>query len=555
MKSRERAGTSGILWLALMGWGWGWALLASGASARAGEDARDLSATIDHLIAARWKENQVQPAPPVDDGAFYRRVSLDLTGKIPSAGEVRAFLDESEPGKRERLVERLLDGPSYIAHATNVELRRMIPEIDSDPQAQALAPTFEAWLRDQVASNAGFDQVVREILTAKVGVDRTRNRASNNPASAEKPSPLPFYLAKDVKSENLAASTARLFLGVRLECAQCHNHPFASWTRDQFWSYAAFFSSLEKSNGDDASPDPIRERPERREASIPGTSKVVKAAFLDGTRPEVRAEEPVRLRLADWMTAPENPYFARAAVNRTWAQFFGVGLVDPVDDMGADNPPSHPELLDTLARSFAAHGFDRKYLIRAIVLSRPYQLGSAAIGGAGAGEPESTGGDTPRLFARMRVRGLTGEQLYDSLAQAVGLTPDESRFDRLNGLSGSARGEFLEKFARQDETSSDAQTTILQALALMNGRIVAGATHLETGATLSAVADAPFLDTPSRVETLFLATLSRRPRPEESARMVAYVEGGGSAADGSKSRALSDVFWALLNSPEFLLNH
>jgi hypothetical protein len=255
------------------------------------------------------------------------------------------------------------------------------------------------------------------------------------------------------------------------------------------------------------------------------------------------------MALADWMTAPENPYFARAAANRIWGQLFGVGLVDPVDDMGGDNPPSHPELLDALARAFAEHGFDRKFLIRAIVLSRAYQLTSRSTG-PGTGPSAGSGPDEPRLFARMKERGLTAEQLYDSLAQAIGLPPEAVGPGRFSGAAGSPRGEFLQTFAGNEERPTEAQTSILQALALMNGRLVAGATHVERGRMLSAVAEAPFLDPAGRIETLFLATLSRRPTPEEAAQMMAHLEG---AADQRK--ALSDVFWALLNSPEFLLNH
>jgi hypothetical protein len=526
----------------------------SGMATRAADDAQELAATINRWIVARWDENRVAPAPPAGDGEFLRRVTLDLTGKIPTAGEAREFLDDTRSDKRERLVERLLDGPAYISHATNVELRLMIPEVDSNPQAQAVAPAFEAWLREQFAANAGSDMIARAILTARVAEEGARAPQRPNNARASEPSPLSYYVAKDVKIENLASSTARLFLGLRLECAQCHNHPFNSWTREQFWGYAAFFSSLERREADDASSDPIRERPDRRDATIPGTSKVVRATFLDGGIPRVRPKEPARMPLADWITARENPYFARAAVNRTWAQFFGVGLVDPVDDMGADNPPSHPELLDALARAFAEHGFDHKYLIRAIVLSRPYQL-SSVVSGPGSvtiAEPP-TGSDAPRLFARMRVRGLTGEQLYDSLALAVGLSSEAAGVARLDGAMNSPRGEFLEKFDRHDEKPTEAQTSILQALSLMNGRLVAGATHLENGATLSAIAEAPFLDTAGRVETLFLATLSRRPQPDEAAKMITYVDSGG--ANGDRKKALSDVFWALLNSPEFLLNH
>lgn len=542
MRSRIGAGSCGVFVLIAVTVVSGVAGAASGADDR--EAVRALAETINRHIATQWAENGVAPAPLAGDSAYLRRASLDLTGRIPAAGQVREFLDDSRPDKRERLVERLLESPAFVTHMTNLEMRLMMPEADANPEVQAQAPLFEAWLREQVDSNAGLDHVARAILTAPVAAAGAQAQRMPAAASNQKPSPLPYYLAKDVKSENLAASTARLFLGIRLECAQCHNHPFATWKRDQFWSYAAFFTSLERSAGDDGSPDPIRERPDRREATIPGLGKVVKATFLDGKVPQAQPGTPARVSLADWMTDRANPYFAQAAVNRIWAQCFGIGLVDPVDDMGAENPASHPELLDALAKSFAEHGYDRKFLIRAIMMSRPYQLSSA---GAGASAED------PRLFARMRLRGLSAEQLYDSLAQAVGLPSDDARSDGDNGMQNSLRAEFFERFASQDEKPTEAQASILQALALMNGRLVAGATDLETGATLSAVAEAPFLDTAGRIEALYLATLSRRPRPEETARMTAYIERGGSAGD--RRKALSDVLWALLNSPEFLLNH
>jgi Protein of unknown function (DUF1553)/Protein of unknown function (DUF1549) len=515
----------------------------TGAGEAGGGDVGALTETIDRMVAAQWADEGVTPVAEADDAEFLRRVSFDLAGKIPAVAEVRDFLDDPRPDRRHRLVDRLLGSPAYVAHFTNIERRRLIPEADSDQRARLLAPGFEAWLRDQIAANAGSDRIAREILSATVADERAQpNRGLER---YQKPSPLPFYMAKEVKSENLAASTARLFLGLRLECAQCHNHPFASWTREQFWGFAGFFAGLERRGPEGAFLSPIRELPDRRESAIPGTEKVVPAAFLDGTEPQWRSNVPARVTLADWITAADNPYFARASVNRIWAHLFGVGLVDPVDDMGADNPPSHPELLDALARALVAHDHDPKFLIRAIVLSRPYQLTSAAT------DPDPTR-ENPRLFARMPVRGLSARQLYDSLALAVGMPADELT-DRVTLGVNTPRSEFLEKFDRREEKPADAQTSILQALALMNGRLVAGATRLEEGGTLAAVAEAPFFDTRARVEALFLATLSRRPRPDESDRLVAYLESGGAAMDPRK--ALSDVFWALLNSPEFMTNH
>jgi hypothetical protein len=270
---------------------------------------------------------------------------------------------------------------------------------------------------------------------------------------------------------------------------------------------------------------------------------VAQARFLDGSEPGWAPRANTRVVLADWMTASENPFFARAIVNRVWAQLFGTGLVDPVDDLGAENPPSHPELLDELARQLAAHEFDLHYLIRAIVASRAYGLSSAG---------DSPGADDPRLFARMPVRGMTPLQLYDSLVQAAGLPLEPEQPPFVRGFN-SLRREFLDRFTSSDEKAIEPQTSILQVLTLMNGRLMTTAASPVRGATLPAVAAADFLDTPAKIEALYLAALTRRPRPEELERLVPYVASGGPAH--AYTQALADVFWALLNSAEFRLIH
>jgi Protein of unknown function (DUF1553)/Protein of unknown function (DUF1549) len=335
-----------------------------------------------------------------------------------------------------------------------------------------------------------------------------------------------------------------MFLGIKLECAQCHDHPFAKWTRQQFWEYAAFFSGIQPGQQGNFFAGG-QDRPDLRQLKIAGTDKVVQARFLDGTEPEWRAGSNTRVTLADWMTRADNPFFARAAANRLWSHFFGIGLTEPVDEPADDNPPSHPELLDDLARQLAEHQFDIKFLIRAILTSKAYQLTSAG------GDP---GQDDPRLFARMAIKGLTPEQLFDSLAQATGYRePPRSLDPRAFLFNGNTpRGDFLSKFASQGKRTEH-QTSILQALALMNGRFVGDATSLERSEVLAAVIDAPFLDTAQRIEALYLASLTRKPTTGETARMLRYVEGGGAKKD--PKTALADVFWVLLNSSEFLLNH
>jgi hypothetical protein len=505
-------------------------------------DARALAQVIDRMMAARWDAAGVKPAPLADDAEFLRRVTLDIAGRIPTVAEARAFLADTSPNKREKLVERLLDGPAHVNNVTNLWKGLLLPEDNaSNFQLRFFVPAFEAWLRKQFGDNVPYDRIVRELLTAPLGGDARSPREVFRPGATVEPSPLAFYIAKDAKPEELAAATSRLFLGVKIECAQCHNHPFARWSRQQFWEYAAFFAGIEKRGQGFFAP--MQEKIDRRELAIPNTSQVVQAMFLDGNEPAWKYKVGPRTTLAEWLTSPRNPYFARAAVNRLWGHFFGRGLVEPVDDLNDQNPPSHPEVLDELARQFAAHGFDQKFVIRAITLTQAYQLTSVRT------DPSQ---DEPRLFARMAVKGLSGEQLFDSLVTATGFREVRTPQDPFIFNPSSPRIEFLTRFADQD-SRTESQTSILQALALMNGKFVADATNLQKSETLAAIADAPFLDTAGRVETLYLATVSRMPRPDERDRMVRYVESGGPRKD--PKAALADVLWVLLNSPEFILNH
>jgi hypothetical protein len=508
-----------------------------------------LADKIDQHISRRWDRTRIRPAPLAGDAEFVRRVYLDLAGRIPTVAETRKFLRDTRPDKRARLVEDLVGGSRYTTHFTNVWRALLIPEAGNNFQVRLQQGSFENWLRKRVARNAGYDRLVRDMLTAPVS-------GSGIPfAGLDDDSPLTFYLAKEFKPENLAASTARVFLGVSVECAQCHNHPFADWKRDQFWSFAAFFSGIKVQRLQDFML-PGKEDPKKHEIAIPGTKKVVQARFLDGSQPRWDNGVTTRAALGDWLTSPANPYFARSAVNRAWAYFFGTGLVEPIDEMvGANSHNSHPELLDLLAREFAARRFDLKCLIRVITASRAYQLTSA-----GSGSPEERS-----LFARMPLRGLTAEQLFDSVATATGYRDSGGGDDLISGLLGgnrSARSEFLTKFAPADRPT-EAQTSILQALTLMNGKVIAAATTLEKSETLAAVADAPFVGKAEKVETLYLATLSRKPAAKEVDRAVRFIHGAEKRAAGKDDKArraasreaLADLFWALLNSPEFTLNH
>ncbi len=289
---------------------------------------------------------------------------------------------------------------------------------------------------------------------------------------------------------------------------------------------------------------PVSEDRHRRELTIPGTDTKVQAQFLDGTVPDWKKTRTPREALADWVTSRDNPYFARAIVNRMWGHLMGVGIVDPVDDFTEDNQPSNPELLDSLAKAFVEHDYDLKYLIRAIVLSKPYQLTSRLTH---ASQLDAT------AFARMSLKGLTPEQFFDSLALATGYNEsapdtDPQRFGVL-----TPRAEFLAKFSNIADRRTEPQTSILQALSLMNGKFLADVTSVDRGRLLGAVIDYPYSSNKERIEVLYLSTLSRKPRSDELAKTQKYIESGGAGADSRK--AVADILWVLLNSSEFLLNH
>jgi hypothetical protein len=499
---------------------------------------KEVAARIDALMAARWREARAMPAPRCDDAEFVRRAYLDLTGRIPDIIAARDFVENPDRDKRAKLVEKLLADERYPVHFANLYRYLLLP--DDNPLSAPYRPGMELWLRGQFKENVPYDRTVRELVT---GITTT------TPGAPGANGGIAFLQANSSQPENLAAATSRLFLGVKLECAQCHNHPSARWTRKQFWEQAAFFTAVRRpfvgrKRGGAFIPPPALGA---HEILIPGTDKKVKARFLDGKEPAWRDGVDGRVTYADWLTSPNNPFFARAAANRMWELLLGVGLVDPVDEASPDNPPSHPEVLDELARQFAAHKFDVKFLVRTIVLTRAYQLTSRQT------HPSQA---DARLFARMRVRGLTPEQLYDSLAVATGNESESTSTYPpgfpVPGPVSLARMEFLRRFPNHDRRIEQ-QTSILQALYLMNGKLIADATSLEHNRNLAIIAEARGVRTSRRVEQLFLIVLNRKPTAAESARLVRYVDRGGPSGDEAK--ALCDVFWALLNSSEFCVNH
>ena len=534
------------------------AALAAPPAARAAEvapapkadPADTIAAIIDRHLTADWEARGTRPAARTDDAEFARRAYLDLIGRAPRAPETREFIDDANPNKRAALVDRLLTLPGHAGHFAAVTRAAWLPQTTTNFQLANAGVQFENWLRIRYRENTPADEVVRRILTVPFTVNtqnpmfRFVQPTGNDPDTTNL---VGFYQANEARPENLGSAVSRLFVGVRLECAQCHDHPFARYTREQFWEFAAFFA--ETSPLPATAPSfvgPLPPQGNKNRITIANTQKQVVAKFFDGTSPEWTDARTPRQELADWLTRPENPYFAQNAVNRMWAHFFGIGILDPVDEPGDNNPPSHPALLEELGRAFVAARFDNRALVRGITRSRAYQLSSKTT------HPSQS---DPRRFARMSLKGLTPAQLFDSMVAATGHR--EPGFMRQNQFNFNAqpnnpRSAFLNRFA-SNEKATEANTTILQALMLMNGQFVTDVTSIEKGEVLGAIAEMPGWDSRQRVTALFLNAFARNPSPEELEKFASYVDRGGTSGDPKK--ALADVFWVLLNSPEFLFNH
>jgi hypothetical protein len=501
----------------------------------AAPEAAALAQRIDVHLAVDGPQKLSDLAPLADDATFLRRLYLDAVGRIPNVAEVRKFLEDQSTGKHAMLTEELLASSASARHFATFWRRTWIPQADT-PQFVGLADEVEPWMAAQLQANVAYDRIVHALLTVPAsGKPNTSNTPDRQAA------PRAFFAASEYKPENLAANTARAFLGVNLDCAQCHDHPFSRWTREQFWQTAAFFARPTRAT---------KVRPVRLELSIANTDQVVTPRLLvsaQPTWPENIEPDTGRHLLADWICDKQNPYLARNGVNRLWAYFFGAGLIEPLDDLSGENAASHPKLLDELATSFADSGFDLRFLASAFMSTRLYQSTSRPQVSPGNGT-ESFGSVDPRAFSVMPIRGLTGEQLYASLRVAAALPVEREDLDSASVTA--ARRRFTTGF-RVDRPVA-AQRSIMQALALMNGELSTEVTDFTTSPLLRATADSPFLETPERIQTLFLATLGRLPADDEMDPLVAHAS--RQSNEGEAGRAFADIFWALINSSEFNTN-
>jgi hypothetical protein len=542
-----------------------------GQSSNYNKDAvKALSKKIDAHLAKVWQKAKVTPAPKAADHVFFRRLNLDLVGRIPDLSPVTDFMDDGfldDPlagslytvggliatEKRWVWVDRLLDSPEHAKHFSHV-WRAIMLGYQTNNQFQFQVPSFEIWLNDRVRSNLPLDKTVYQLLTSQQNVGDPRF-GGFQPAMQGQGSPAVFFQANENKAENLAAATSRVFLGVKIECAQCHQHPFAKWKQDQFWEFAAFYSTPQNQIRRPNQPGQPQNFTPGREIPIPGTDKIAKAKFLTGKEPAWDGAKNSRVTLAEWVTSPDNPYFARAMADHLWSHLMGVSLLEPIMEPSDDIPMTLPQLLDDLAKALIDNNFDAKFLIRAIVHTDAYQRSS---GGAKLADKEDY-----HLFVRMPIRALTPEQIYDSVVVATTAPISDKRkelmqpgnpnqFFNPNQLQ-SPRQQFLQKFTNQDRRH-EPQTSILQALFMMNGGFMAERTNAKKNEDLQVLSN-PDIEGghESRIRSMYRMVLSRPPREDEIQRLAPYLERGG--ATGNLRDAVSDIFWALLNSSEFLHNH
>lgn len=489
-----------------------------------------MATRVDELIDQMWATDKVEPAAKSADGEFMRRVCLDLNGVIPRVGDVRAFLADDSPTKRVVLIDRLLNSPRYSTHMATTWRNRILPlgvDVERGPQAVAL----QKWLRARFAKNLRYDNLVGEMLLTLGG---------------DELGPALFYQANDVSPEKLATSTAELFLGVHLHCAQCHDHPTAAWTQRDFWGLAAFFARVrapeDRNNMMRMSYRLVDAN--QGDVMLPNSTTVVTPKYPDGDEATDASDHTRRLQLALWLTSPDNKFFSRAAVNWAWSQLFGHGIVESLDDSDAVNN----QLLNELADYFVKTDFDLRNLWRTLALTRTYQL-------------SSSGGDatkSPQDFSRMIARPLSPEQLYDSFAilaplddagpQAYG--PESSPV--AGGLQESAlRTDFIRRMRPPPGDPAEYREGTLQALLLMNGKAMADITTSGRSSLLGAL-EAPFLSDADCVQSLFLAAFARQPSDDEAKTCLAVLTEAKSP--GERSKALSDILWALANSTEFAFN-
>lgn len=499
--------------------------------------ASELAEQIDQQVAKSLAAKQIPVSPPADDAEFLRRVHLDVAGVIPPLDRVESFLSDTAADKRMRLIDDLLRSEEYVRHMTDQWREHLIP--NTAAAARRRHETGLVWLEDAFRQNRPYHEFIRGVLTAD-GMQRDNGATT-------------FLLAHQSLDE-ATDRLSRVLLGVQITCAQCHDHPFSDWKQVDYWGTAAFFSKVKHQYERINSVEHygVSEFGDRKPLMSPPSFKETPPTFLGGVQPTLEKDQPYLPVFVDWLAASDNPYFARAFVNRLWRKLMGRGLVEPVDDLRHDNPGTHPELLTLLADQFRQNGFDIHYLIRAITLSKTYQRTS---------KPLAANKDDKEYYSHMPVRVMTPHGLHDSIQTVMRLgdappAPPKDPPQKAAPLSDEekvknsirARGQrdsFANFFKGEENPSPIAfEAGLPQALRLMNSQ------EMQRGSRVVAFLAKKSPEPEKIVNGLYLAILARRPSDEEQTIALDYVK-----AHGEPNKALADITWALLNTTEFVTIH
>ncbi|MCA9125584.1 MAG: DUF1549 domain-containing protein [Planctomycetales bacterium] len=484
---------------------------------------------IDQLVLEKLNKLRILPSEKCTDEEFLRRVTIDIVGLLPTEDEYREFTSDQEPNKRSRWIDRLLKRKEF-SEIWAMKWAQLLLVKSNNQVSYKAAFQYSSWLTNQLAADSPIDQIVRELITASGGV-------------FEKPATNFYQVERDTLKT--AENVAQVFMGIRTQCAQCHNHPFDRWTMDDYYGFASFFSQIGRKTGEDYREIIIYNRG-GGEVNHPVTKKPVPATFLGGGRPDTRGKDR-RQVLAEWLTSSENPFFATSISNRVWSHFMGAGIVEPVDDIRVSNPASNPALFDMLGQKLTDYNFDLKQLVRDICNSDAYQRSTQTN--------ESNQLDT-RNYSHALVRRIPAEMLLDCISQATdtrdkfrGL-PDGARAVQI--ADGATSNYFLTTFGRSARTTvcdceASTDPSLSQALHLINGSSTQG--KITQGKLINHWLEQS-LSNQEIIERLYIRSLSRRPTEAEEHSLTKMI-----ADAGNPQIALEDAFWALLNSREFMFNH
>lgn len=496
---------------------------------------------VDRAVFAKLKELGIPPSPLSDDATFLRRVFVDITGTLPTAEQVVTFLADPSPDKRDRLIDELLETPEYadyFATKWNAILRNKKRQNEDLPGTYV----FRQWIWQSLYQNKPYDQFVREIITAT-------GDARFNP-------PVVWYREVAEINEQVE-DTAQLFLGVRIQCARCHHHPFEKWSQNDYYSFAAFFSRIGRKNlpvGAGIAANTRDKRVFHNEGSAtqknPRSGETLVPAGLGGESLAIAPTDDPRAYLADWMADPENAFFAPSLVNRYWKHFMGRGIVEPEDDMRETNPPTNPELLNGLARHFIESGFDLKDLVRTICRSSTYQLSAL---------PNEHNLNDRQNFSRYYPKRLTAEALFDGFHQVTGVPPKIASLPEGMGATEMADMSiapyFLKVFGQpQADTACECERSqdanLAQSLHLLNSAEVQN-TIAHANGRAAALAKDQTRTKEEKVRDLYHWAFARDPQPDELQIAIAHID----KHSDSPQPAYEDLVWALINTKEFLFNH